>query len=362
MLQTDLTMYASSAVHDAQKLAQAKSFNSFNFGDILTNLNYAWRDIYQSIALVDSGFYETTVPLHTRITHLPVHVKNSVKVFAAQRPDGFDSIPYRASGETDQNSPNTYQIRGFQLLCPDAPRRRVWLRYVPVQQQLFFTHRNMDPQIVTDPELRTVATSPEHGLYLLEQSGGRILLRNRNVASGIVEDITDAVDRSEGEWDIVYLSSSFPYIFVTYRHRHTGEHESGFYKDILRLGGWNRYNPFDFDGRGSNVEYLRTAWNDHTGMGVTIRDWNDLDEGGEPRVKYLGWTPDTMLDYPTPDAYRLLVARLAEKFSAISESNVMGVQEELEKAERALAHFLKKDKSSFQRITNVNPMDMWDTL
>jgi len=172
-----------------------------------------------------------------------------------------------------------------------------------------------------------------------------------------VNDITDIINREEDDWEIVYISCDFPYIFVTYRHRFSNEYLSGFYKDILRNGEFTEYNPFAFTGRNSNVEYVRTSWNDKTGLGVTIRDHND---GG--RIKTLGWTPDTVLNYPTPDAYRLLVARLADKFSALNESEVMGVQKELVEATYAFDNFLRKDKASWSRITNVNDLTPGDIL
>ena len=76
----------------------------------------------------------------------------------------------------------------------------------------------------------------------------------------------------------------------------------------------------------------------------------------------LGWTPDTKLVYPAPEVYRYLVARLAEKFSALNESNIMGVQSELADARFAFQAFLKKDKSAWERMRNVNPATVTDWL
>lgn len=81
-----------------------------------------------------------------------------------------------------------------------------------------------------------------------------------------------------------------------------------------------------------------------------------------PRVKELGWTPDTRLVYPAPEVYRYLVARLAEKFASLNESNIMGVQSELVDARFAFQAFLKKDKSSWERIRNVNLPTITDWL
>ena len=97
-------------------------------------------------------------------------------------------------------------------------------------------------------------------------------------------------------------------------------------------------------------------------MGVTILDYNDTDNNGQPKAKQLGWTPDTRLDYPAPEMYRYLVARLADKFSALNESNVMGVQKELVEAHYAFEAFIAKDKSAFKRINNANPASIGDWL
>ena len=101
----------------------------------------------------------------------------------------------------------------------------------------------------------------------------------------------------------------------------------------------------------------------------TDGDWVDVDnvknvaqEETKPTVKELGWTPDTKLVYPAPEVYRYLVARLAEKFSALNESNIMGVQSELADARFAFQAFLKKDKSAWERIRNVNPATRSDWL
>ena len=185
-------------------------------------------------------------------------------------------------------------------------------------------------------------------------------MRHRNVTLNQVEDITELIqaapleDENDGNWVISYISCDYPYIFVTYEHSITGEHLSGFFdKDRL----FNQYNPFAFLGRNSNIEYLRCKWNDKTGMGVVIKDYND-----DEKIKELGWTPDTQLDYPAPEMYRYLVARLADKLSALNESNIMGVQKELVEAHYSFETFISKDKSSFKRIANVNPATIGDWL
>lgn len=97
-------------------------------------------------------------------------------------------------------------------------------------------------------------------------------------------------------------------------------------------------------------------------MGVIILDHNDLTPEGNPKVKELGWTPDMKLVYPCPEMYRYLVARLADKFSALNESNVMGVQLELAEARYAFESLLNKNKSAWSRITNVNIPTIGDWL
>jgi hypothetical protein len=92
-------------------------------------------------------------------------------------------------------------------------------------------------------------------------------------------------------------------------------------------------------------------------MLAVIVDHNDGDQ-----IKELGWTPDSMLIYPAPEAYRLLVATLADKLSALNESNVMGVSKELVEAKYAFMNFLKRDKSSWVRINNVTGPTIGDML
>ena len=282
-------------------------------------------------------------------------------------------------------------------------------------------------------------------------------LRHRNPLNTEVIDITaDVIQPSDenGTWELKYITCDFPYIFCSYQHSVTAEWKSGFFDKDMQ---WTDYNPFEWVGRNDNVEYLECHYNDKTGMGVIVRDWNDFDEillntehhpekinsviyvenyfeykcsdgtvakmtqgywynryatdynyekvpsvtnlpvdpddgdvvnlngtlkrytvahnweevnnidyvaqkEEKPRIKELGWTPDTKLVYPAPEVYRYLVARLAEKFSALNESNIMGVQSELADARFAFQAFLKKDKSAWERMRNVNPATVTDWL
>lgn len=380
MLQVNTMPYASDALEDAMRLAQTKALNSYTFSDCLNFLNYAWRDIYDRMAQIDDGYYGINVRLTSQLTKLPVFVKNTIQVYAAQAPVGFDRLVYRESGAADMTAPQTYHVSGTDLWCPDVNHRTVWLYYVPACPQIFFTHHNRDPKIYEDPV--DVVRDARYNLYELQgtyvQDGETIyitiptatreeiakctnwLLKHR--ATGNQEDITEKlkVDETEdGSWQIVYISCDYPYIFVTYEHSITKEHISGFFDRELTL---NKYNPFDFTGRNSDVEYIKCHWNDKTGMSVLVKDYNDLDDDGNPKQKELGWTPDTRLNYPAPEMYRYLVARLADKFSALNESDVMGVQKELVEARYAFEAFLDKDKSAWKRINNVNPATLGDWL
>ena len=482
MLQVDVCPCASDALEDAMRLAQTKALNSYTFSDCLNFLNYVWSDIYNQICMIDSGYYSKTVKLTDKLTKLPRFVKNSVRVYSAQRPVGFDRRDYRQSGDADLTAPYTYQISGTDLWCPDAINKTVWLEYCPQPTQIFFTHHNRDPKIY--PDGHDIEMSNMFNLYKLigsykTQFNQEIViddfsdvnldssdiakctkwvLRHRNPRLEIPdEDITEYVlketDPENGNWLLKYISCDYPYIFCSYQNDITGEWRSGFLNKDFE---WTDYNPFAFTGKPSNIEYLSCKYNDKTGMGVIVRDWNDIDEkiinteqlpeqinsviyiengfeykatdgvvykfergfyynryatdfnyekvtefdnnitpdiddvasfnnvlkrfNGEewvivagsishfgiketnPVVKELGWTPDTKLVYPAPEVYRYLVARLAEKFAALNESNIMGVQSELTDAHFAFQAFLKKDKSAWERMRNVNPATITDWL
>ena len=396
MLQVDVKPFASDALEDAMRLAQTKSLNSYTFSDCLNYLNYAWSDIYSRVACIDDGYYGVTVRITAKLTKLPKFVKNSIMIYEAQSPLDHMRIVYRSAGPTEYNASNVYKISGTDLWCPDAERRTVWLYYVPACPQLFFTHHNRDPIIHTPAINQTyddfIASITKYNftynlykLYsdVIEEESTDITRADildsktwylKHRGTGEVEDITEMLQPEENEdgvWKICFISCDYPYIFITYEHSITGEHLSGIISSD-RL--FTAYNPFDFTGRNSDVEYLQVHWNDKTGMGVTIRDYNDSDtykyvdefnvehENVGNVVKELGWTPDTQLDYPAPELYRYLVARLADKLSALNESNIMGVQKELIEAKFAFEAFLNKDKSAWQRIENVNPSGIADWL
>lgn len=394
MLQIDTRAYASDALEDAMRLAQIKALNSFTFSDCINYLNYAWSDIYSRMAMIDDGYYGVNVQLTEELTKLPPFVKNSVMVYAAQSPTGHNRQIYRSAGTSDMTASGVYRISGTDLWCPDARRRTVWLYYVPACPQIFFTHHNRDPRIFDD--LPPVNRNPIYNLYnvcgaklvdgtlvqlpniatatreeLGEQTHWFLKHRGTGEDRDISEHIIMEDDADGAKWRLVYIGCDYPYIFLSYEHSITGEHRSGFLDSSM---SFTPYNPFDFTGRPSDVEYNSVSWNDKTGLGVQIIDYRDVgtftvtDADGRsevvqrPRIKEIGWTPDTLLDYPIPEMYRYLVARLADKLSALNESSIMGVQRELIEARFAFEAFLDRDKSSWKRIENVNTASIMDWL
>ena len=122
-------------------------------------------------------------------------------------------------------------------------------------------------------------------------------------------DITDNLlspikDRDDKDlWFISFISCEYPYIFITFTNKELNENVSGFY---TKDWDWSEYNPFEFTGHTSNVQYLRCAWNDKTGLGVLVRDYNEVKPSEiqnmdlsyvqyeAPVLKEMGWTPDTI--------------------------------------------------------------------
>lgn len=418
MLQVNIKPLASDCLEEAMKLAQIKALNSFDFSDCLNYINYAWSDIYSRMACIDDGYYARTVRITQKKTILPPFVKNTVLVYKSREATGSPSIILRRSGYDDMDSTDTYHISGAELYVPAAEYGNIWLRYVPACPQLFFTHHNRDPKLheeytekrnkfyglyyiagrntytkaeefvegtqyfmydvisgawmdatnfVTDKNVTNFYTkTPDEDVVFIDPSDVEAdyatitqwLLVSR-ADSIAYTDITSFMFLQGNDWEVKYVSCDFPYIFVSYRHKVMGEYMSGFLdKDLL----FNRWNGFDYTGQGTNCLFIDAKHNDKTGMGVVIKDYNDLDEEGNPRIKELGWTPDTMLDYPCPEMYRYLVARLADKFSALNESDVLGVQKELAEARYAFEAYLEKDKSAWKRINNVNPATIADYL
>ena len=101
MLQINTTNFASDALEDAMRLAQTKALNSYTFSDCLNYLNYSWRDIYDRVACIDDGYYGINVRVTKKLIRLPRFVKNTVQVYYAQSPVGYDRVLLRESGTTD---------------------------------------------------------------------------------------------------------------------------------------------------------------------------------------------------------------------------------------------------------------------
>lgn len=375
MLQINVQPYASDALEDAMRLAQTKALNSFTFSDCLNYLNYAWSDIYSRIACIDAGYYSKVVRLTDKITHLPPYVKNTVKVFRAQTPTGHGRTIYRASGYNDIDASGTYHISGTELYCRDATSCNIWLEFVPACPFITFTKNNRDPKIYTEYTQNTgnniwnmwrivINDSEDWPEDFDEVRISKMELVHRNTAEH--RDITSIINKDG--YRLVYMKCDYPYIFVSYQKVYMNgdspdEYVSGFYDKDLDFVKWN---GFDFTGRETNVKLLDARYNDKTGMGVVLADYGDLHKDEDmhdmPTIKELGWTPDTKLVYPAPEMYRYLVARLADKFSALNESNVMGVQKELTEAKYAFEAFIAKDKSAWQRIDNVNSSTITDYI
>lgn len=413
MLQVNTQPYASDCLEEAMCLAQIKALNSFTFSDCLNYLNYAWSDIYSRIACIDDGYYAKTVKISKEHTILPPYVKNTVLIYKAQEAQGRPRYILRESGNGDLCSNMTYHIDGVHLYCPSAVSGNLWLRYIPACPQLFFTHHNRDPKLydtydeqrndlygmyklvgvndytqattydenetyynysVPDNEWVDVsqhATQYSFSQYYVKTKKEDIIeydLTNVDTDFSVITgyrlksradsfaytDITRYINVQGSNYQVAYISCDFPYIFISYKHKITEEYLSGFLdKDMF----FNTWNAFDFTGRGTNCCFLSAKHNDKTGLSVVVKDFNDNE-----KIKELGWTPDTILNYPCPEMYRYLVARLADKFSALNESNVMGVQKELVESKYAFEAFLDKNKSAWQRINNVNPATIADYL
>ena len=396
MLQIDSIPFASDALADAMQLAQTKSLNSYTFSDCLNYLNYAWSDMYNRVAMIDDGYYGRTIQLTEKLTHLPKCVKNTIMVYAAQSPTDYNRMVYREAGTTDITSRGVYKMSGRDLYCEDVTRTKIWLYYVPACPQIMFTHHNHDP--ITYPwNTDKYEKAPEknqsgvYGVYDIQfqiDSDYRYSLSIETTEEQLSEathwmlthrsgdtekdiDITDIIkkdaDDDMGNWNLVYMNACYPFIFCTYESEFgrgidgSKLYMSGYYdKDM----NWTTFNGFDYTGQKTNVKFIHTEYNDKTGMGVTILNFNmkDAVDVTKPACQTVGWTPDSRLKYPAPEMYRYLVARLADKFSALNESNIMGVQRELVEAKYAFEAFLECDKSAWKRIENVNPATIGDWL
>jgi hypothetical protein len=366
--------FASDAIEDAQRIAKVNAFNSKTYSEILSYLNLAWKTIYQRIVMIDSGFYAKTIRLTDKQTRLPPFVKNVVRVYAAPQANMFNREPFREAGQTDMLSRNTFFVSGFDIYCPEARVRSVWCEYVPVEEHLSYTLHNRDPKILeayTPPVHWDANNKQKYGHYTLDYvpaagtAAAKYYLTSRidhNKRMDITEMFNMSNDMESGDsirYDAIPSSiiCDFPYIFVTYYNAVVDECVSGYYIDVLNDHAFNMYNPFEFTGRASNVEYIAASFNDKTGMGVVVKDHDDNN-----RYKEMGFTNDSLIQYPSSECFDLLVAMLANEFAAGNESTVMQAANRLVEAKYNFEAFLEKNKASWKRITNINTQSFGDLL
>lgn len=379
--QTNLVHYASDALLDALVLAKQRSLNAVSFNDAITLLNECWRTVYDALALQDSGYYSTNVRLTKKLTHLPAFVRNSVQVYSAQSPTAGNRNVYRAAGPADLSANATYAISGNDLYCPDAERlNTVWLTYVPACPQLFFTLYNRDPLVLqTEPQRKCLRKYYVYDMCIVHddqltpidectkeelQTASTLLLKHRSGNGAYNRDISELLtymnenaSEEDGYWAPCFISCDAPYIFVTYYNAVLDEYRSGYFTN-MELSEFVPYNPFAFTGRVSNVEYLSARWNDATGMGVTIYDHDDDD----CPFKSLGWTSDTKFTYPGPECYSYFVALLAARIASMLGDVPDSVERAVAQATADFNRFAAKDKSSWQRVENVNPANIMDFI
>jgi hypothetical protein len=346
-----LRSYASDVLEDAQVLAQVKSFNSFSFRDCLNLLTELWGYCYEKICLIDDGYYSTTVRLTKELTTLPPFVKNTVKVYHAQEIVGYNRQVYKEAGMKDMISSGTFHLSGNDLFCQDAIHHTVWLSYVPQPKFVTFTKNNRDPAIVEPVPLPVY--DMRYGTYDIELKDDKYIFTSKRDENYSV-DLTDVFTKDERT--ITRFIPDWPYIFVSYEYTPTGDYESYIFKDVMHVPTCIRYNPFDYQGRPSNVRFEAARFNDYTGMGVTITDKSD------GLTKKLGWTPDTLLVYPSRIMYNYLVANIAKRFASLNASVIPGVEEALAASRYEMSAFMKKDKAAWGRIDNVTRPTVGDFL
>jgi hypothetical protein len=361
-----LTSYCSDLLEDAMVLAQTKAINSFNFRDCINTLTELWRHCYEQIAKHDDGFYKKTVKIKEH-TILPPCLLSTVLIYSAVGPVGHNRQVYKAAGNNDLRSPLTYKIDGNKLYCRDAAVRNVWLEYIPEPPMLFFTKNNRDPRVLGEvgdllPDELVKQRNLNYGMFRLINPTGdpnspissfdKFVFEHRGGNADNI-DITDKV--VQDNFTLVSFIMDAPWAFLTYRCNATGFHTSYVIKDLLDYFDINRYNPFDYIGRGSNVEFIRARYNDYTGEGVRLLDHED------GLVKELGWTCDTVFEYPNRIAYNYMVASMAQRFAAMNGSTIMAVEMALVEAQTELAQWIRKDKSAWFRMNNTTgptPGDM----
>jgi len=368
--------YASDMLEDAMILAQTKAINSFSFRDTINSVSELWRYCYEKMAQIDSGFYSKTVRLtgglngEPKLTRIPPHVMGSLRVYSARGPVGFSRRVYKQSGQNDMNSPRTFHISGNDVYCWDTDLTWVWCEYMPEPPFITFTKNNRDPKIFREAP-QAEYTQRNYGMFRLwgayngatAMTSAEVIARLNDLAVPITfmnRSTLEVIDRTvafrrEG-FEIVAFILDHPWCFITFRNIITDEHESFVTQGVIEDIEHTRYNPFDYQGRGSNVQYLTAKYNDYTGMGVVILDYSD------GQCKELGWTPDTLMRYPSRIMYNYMVATLAQRFAALNGSTIMAVEIALAQAQDEMGLWLKKNKSAWMRADNVTGPMLMDFL
>lgn len=370
-----LTSYASDLLEDAMNLAQTKAINSFSFRDTFNTLTELWGYCYERIALIDPGYFSKTIRLTKEVTHLPPCVKNTIRVYSARDVVGFSRKIFKEAGMNDLTAPLTFHVSGNDIYCKDVTLRTVWCEYIPEPCTVFFTKNNRDPKMLWQPgqdKKEPIWDQIENANHTAIV-GHRLSTRGSNnrrfkfwelvgegspidqqvfVFRNLVDTQADRIDKTDfivrQGYDIRAFILDFPYLFITYQQQGTDDYESYIIKDLLSESpSIDRYNAFDYSGRGTNVMFMTAKYNDYTGLGVSVYDKAD------GSVKELGWTPDTKMIYPSRIMYNYMVATLAQRFAAMNGSTVMAVELALVNAQEEMGNWMKKNKSAWVRANNV---------
>jgi hypothetical protein len=365
------TYYASDLLEAAMELAQSKALNSYSFRDCMNWLTELWQQCYERIAQVDSGFYSKSTRITQKLTTMPPFVKNTVRIYAGRDYNDEWRKPYKESSMNDLTAAGTFHISGRDLYVPDAEFRTIWCEYVPEPPFITFTKNNRDPKILTSrPKsnayildgIRKVEGDTRYGSYELSGNGtaeSPLIMTNKYDTS-ITIDVTVLFEREFQQLQTLILA--YPYVFVSYKDTATGDWSSYIMKNVLDDASSIRFNPFDYQGPPSRVRYVTVKWNDYTGMGAVIEDQNDLDSNDIPKIKELGFTPDTIMWYPSPIMRNYMVAHLAKKFADINSASIMAVDSEVASADYSLNNFLQIDKSGIFRFDKTVGPTLGDLL
>lgn len=365
-----LKSYASDLLEDAMILAQTKAMNSFSFRDTINSLTELWGYCYERIAQIDPGYYSCVIRLTEKLTRLPSCVKSVIRVFSSRELNNFDRKIYKVSGMNDLRSPWTYHVSGREVYCFDADIRPVWLEYLPEPPLVTFTKDNRNAKVLEREKIPVKELPRYFGVYELVRGTNTpdeytsFVFQHRSDTTKTI-DLTEKLMKED--CTVVSFILDCPWAFITYKSNTMGEYASFLISDLLGAMSMERYNPYDFTGRGSNIEYLKVRYNDYTGMEAVVLDHEDLyqpepvDEP-RPRCKVLGWTPDTLLCYPSRVMYNYMVATLAQRFAALNGSTVMAVELALANANDEMGQWMKKDKSAWMRANNVTGPTISDFL